>query len=106
VGLALDDRQRAARDAYTALIGRVSVLVLAGGARPLAELEPSSGVLLATPGGIPYLLTAAHVVQSDRSKIELKTEKPTVTVSHPTIYSVLHALTGMIPSTRRKMSRW
>lgn len=57
------DRQRHGREACAALIGRCTVFVVPGEPKSHQEFQPGTGVLLATPRGTPYLLTAAHVVE-------------------------------------------
>lgn len=57
--------QKAARGAYGALIGRVSVLLFPKGPSP--EARPGSGLLLATGQGTPFLLTARHLLEETKS---------------------------------------
>jgi hypothetical protein len=62
------DTQRSAREAYTSLISRVSVMVFPRG---LEDGTAGSGLLLITPSGTPFLLTARHLFEHMEDAPEL-----------------------------------
>jgi hypothetical protein len=66
--------QKAARGAYSALIGRVSVLVFPEGPRG----SSGTGLLLATGQGTPFLLTARHLLEGGELLSTLAVAGPSV----------------------------
>lgn len=59
------DTQSFAKAAYTETISRVTYLVLPTGLH--ANASPATGLVLRTPAGAPFLLTARHVFEEDPS---------------------------------------
>jgi hypothetical protein len=77
----LSDHQKSARQAYSALIARVSVFVLAEGPRP--DAETGSGLLLSTRKGVPFLLSARHVFEHVRDPAGMTIANPSVVLESP-----------------------